>query len=172
MKMKKTLLLTALLLSVSAARAIPPVDPARLDEVQARGSHVMPFDLEKTLHIFDKTDTGGIQQVIAKDGADTEQIDLARSHLAQLAAGFAKGDFSGPSRIHGDDMPGLKALASAAGKVSFAYRDLPNGAEIEYRSEDKQLIEAVHSYFDAQLSDHARHAVPGGQHMHHGHQQP
>ncbi|OAI00258.1 hypothetical protein [Methylomonas methanica] len=170
--MKKTLLLTALLLAVSAARAIPPVDPARLDEVQERGSHVMPFDLEKTLHIFNKTDTGGIQQVIAKDGEDTDQIALARSHLAQLAAGFAKGDFSGPRRIHGDDMPGLKALASAAGKVSFAYRDLSNGAEIEYRSEDKQLVEAVHSYFDAQLSDHARHAVPGGQHMHHGHHQP
>jgi len=153
-------------------QAIPPFDPARLDEVQERGSHVMPFDLEKTLHIFNKTDTGGIQQVIAKDVADTEQIGLARSHLAQLAAGFAKGDFSGPRRIHGDDMPGLKALASAAGTVSFVYRDLPNGAEIEYRTEDKQMIAAVHSYFDAQLSDHARHAVPGGQHMHHGHHQP
>ena len=170
--MKKTLLLTALLLSITAVEAIPPVDTARLDAVQERGSHVMPFDLEKTLHIFNKTDTGGIQQVIAKDAADTEQIGLVRSHITQLAAGFAKGDFSGPRRIHGDDMPGLNALVAAAGKVSFVYRDLINGAEIEYRSQDKQLIAAVHSYFDAQLSDHARHAMPGGQHMHHGGGQP
>lgn len=170
--MKKTLLLTALLLSVSAARAIPPVDPARLDEVQERGSHVMPFDLKKTLHIFSKTNSGGIQEVIAKDDADTEQISLVQSHLAQLAAGFARGDFSGPRRIHGDDMPGLQALASAAGKVGFVYRDLANGAQIEYRTEEKQLIEAVHSYFDAQLRDHARHSMPAGHQMHHGHHQP
>jgi hypothetical protein len=95
---------------------------------------------------------------------------LVRSHLSQLATHFAEGDFSGPRRIHGDDMPGVKALASAAGKVRFVYRDLPNGAEIEYRTEDKPLIEAIHSYFDAQLSDHARHAVPGGHGMHHDHQ--
>jgi hypothetical protein len=95
---------------------------------------------------------------------------LVRSHLSQLATHFAEGDFSGPRRIHGDDMPGVKALASAAGKVRFVYRELPNGAEIEYRTEDKPLIEAIHSYFDAQLSDHARHAVPGGHGMHHGHQ--
>ncbi|WP_445367787.1 aspartate carbamoyltransferase [Methylomonas sp. BW4-1] len=170
--MKKLLLIAALVLTVSTVQAIPPFDPSRLDEVQERGSHVMPFALEKTLHIFNKTDTGGIQQVIAKDAADSQQIGLVRSHLSQLATHFAAGDFSGPQRIHGDDMPGLNALASAAGKVSFAYRELPNGAEIEYRSEDKQLIGAVHSYFDAQLSDHARHAVPGGQQMHHGKHHP
>lgn len=170
--MNKSILLAVLQLTAPAVQAIPPVEPSRLDEVQELGSHVMPFDLDKTLHVFNKTDTGGIQHVIAKDAADTEQIGLVRSHLAQLAAGFAKGDFSGPRQIHGADMPGLKALASAAGTVRFGYRDLPNGAEIEYRSEDKALIAAIHNYFDAQLSDHARHAVPGGHAMHHGHHQP
>jgi hypothetical protein len=168
--MNKTNLILMLMLSVTTAYAIPPVDPARLDEVAERGSHVMPFNLEKTLHIFNKTETGGIQQVIAKDAGDSEQIGLARSHLSQLAARFAEGDFSGPRRIHGDDMPGVKELSSAAGGVRFVYRDLPNGAEIEYRTEDKSLMEAVHRYFDAQLSDHARHAVPGGHGMHHGRQ--
>ena len=46
-------------------------DEKRLDEVAERGAHVMPFDLEKTTHIFSKTDTGGIQQVIVKDKSDT-----------------------------------------------------------------------------------------------------
>lgn len=158
------------MLAAAAGHAAQPADPARLDAVAERGSHVMPFNLEKTLHIFNKTETGGIQQVIAKDAGDGEQIGLARSHLSQLAARFAEGDFSGPRRIHGDDMPGVKELSSAAGRVSFVYRDLPNGAEIEYRTEDKSLVEAVHRYFDAQLSDHARHAVPGGHGMHHGRQ--
>ena len=40
--------------------AAEPASEQRLDEVAERGAHVMPFDLEKTVHIFSKTDTGGI----------------------------------------------------------------------------------------------------------------
>lgn len=158
------------MLAAVAVHAAQPADPARLDAVAERGSHVMPFNLEKTLHIFDKTETGGIQQVIAKDAGDGEQIALIRWHLSVLAKRLAQGDFSGPQRIHGNDMPGVKELSAAGGRVRFDYRELPNGAEIEYRTEDKSLVEAVHRYFDAQLSDHARHAVPGGHGMHHGRQ--
>lgn len=42
--------------------AVEPADEKRLDEVAERGSYIMPFDLEKTTHIFDKTKTGGILQ--------------------------------------------------------------------------------------------------------------
>jgi sulfite exporter TauE/SafE/copper chaperone CopZ len=41
--------------------AIPPAGPARLDEVAQRGARVMPFDLEKTTHVFTKTPEGGHQ---------------------------------------------------------------------------------------------------------------
>jgi hypothetical protein len=72
----------------------------------------------------------------------------------------------------------LAELAGANGAVRFAYRDLPNGAEIEYSAEDPALVDAIHRFFNAQLSDHARHAI-GGQsmkceyndHMHKHHQQ-
>ena len=157
--MKTTILMFVIVLSAATAYAEPSGNAQRLDEVAARGRHVMPFDLEKTLHIFNKNAQGGLQQVIAKDAGDSEQINLIRRHLAQLAERFTAGDFAGPRRIHGDNMPGVQALANAGGKVRFLYRELANGAEIEYVAEDSALIDAIHRYFDAQLSDHARHAV-------------
>ncbi|MFZ2452681.1 MAG: aspartate carbamoyltransferase [Methylovulum miyakonense] len=149
--------------------AVTPADPARLDEVVARGVHVMPFDLDKTQHIFTKTGTGGIQQVVAKDATDSAQITLIREHLSALAARFGEGDFSGPMRIHGDTMPGVQELRAGFKSIQFTYRELADGAEIAYVSTDPKLIGAIHQYFDAQLSDHARHAIPGGHGQHHGH---
>lgn len=154
-------------LAAGSVHALPPADPARLNEVIERGRQVMPFDLEKTQHIFDKTDSGGIQQVIAKDAGDTQQIALIRQHLSGLASRFSQGDFSGPKRIHGNDMPGVAALSSAGGRIVFIYQDLPNGGQLEYRSDEPSLIDAIHSYFDAQLHDHARHAIGGGHAQHH-----
>lgn len=177
--MHKTGLALLIATSVSIVYAQSPASPARLDEVAERGSHVMPFHLEKTQHVFNKTEHGGIQQVIAKDAGDSEQIALIRQHLADISERFKQGDFSKQRRIHGDDMPGLAELSSQYRSVRFDYRELPNGAEIEYSAEQPALVDAIHRYFNAQLSDHARHAVAGqaqrcdheplGQHKMHKH---
>lgn len=149
------------------AHAVEPADEKRLDEIAERGTHVMPFDLEKTTHIFTKTTEGGIQQVIAKNPLDSEQIRLIREHLSEISTEFRQGDFSKPAQIHGDDMPGLAALKSAqAGQIKIEYKELPDGAQINYSSESSSLIKAIHQWFDAQLSDHARHAAPGHPHKH------
>lgn len=169
---KSILLLLGCCVSSSIAIAVEPASPAsneRLDEIVGRGIQVMPFSLEKTLHIFNKTDNGGIQQVIAKNADDQTQIFLIRQHLSALAARFGTGDFSGPMRIHGDTMPGVQDLRAGFKHIQFAYRELTDGAEIAYVSTDAKLIGAIHQYFDAQLSDHARHAIPGGNSQHHGH---
>lgn len=147
--------------------AAESASPARLDEVAERGAKVMPFDLEKTTHVFDKTEHGGRQEVIAKNAADAAQIRLIREHLSVIAKGFAQGDFKGPASIHGESMPGLAQLQAAKpGQVSYAYEDLADGGRIDYRSDDPALIDAIHRFFDAQLSDHARHALPGHHKMH------
>ena len=138
---------------------------SRLDEVQRRGAQVMPFSLEQTTHIFTKTEKGGIQQVIAKANADAEQIGLIQAHLAEISRAFAQGDFSAPAQIHGEEMPGLAALREARpGQIKIEYEDLRNGGQIVYSADDPGLVEAVHQWFDAQLADHARHAVPGHTH--------
>ncbi|MDP1933480.1 MAG: hypothetical protein Q8K47_01175 [Nitrosomonas sp.] len=102
--------------------AAEPASEQRLDEVAERGAHVMPFDLEKTVHIFSKTDTGGIQQVIAKDKADSKQISLIRLHLSQIAEEFQRGDLLQSrkhSRCHDARADGIESGAYRKNKRSF-----------------------------------------------------
>lgn len=148
------------LMLISTNLLAEPASEARLDEVVARGVHVMPFDLEKTLHIFNKVEKGGVQQVIAKNKNDSEQITLIRQHLSKIAREFNAGDFSNPVKIHGENMAGLSVLRSAKkDELSVIYKELDDGAQIDYTSEKVEIINAIHQFFDAQLSDHARHAV-------------
>lgn len=164
MKRFVPLAMTALLV-VGPASAVEPASPERLDEVAKKGAEVMPFSLDKTLHVFAKNKRGGRQEVLAKDPRDAGQIRLIREHLSALAKDFSRGDFGNPAKIHGDDMPGLAEMKAAEpGKIGFDYRELPKGARIDYSAKDERLIDAIHRYFDAQLSDHARHAMPGGHH--------
>ena len=126
----------------------------------------MPFDLKSTTHIFTKTDDGGTQRVVAKDSSNVEQVRLVRKHLQDIEAEFRTGDFSGPSRIHGDDMPGLAELrAGKRGDISIALRNVAGGAELTYRTGDAKLVAALHKWFDAQVSDHGADAMAG--HRHH-----
>lgn len=157
--------LLAILLPVSIAAT--PADEKRLDKVAERGAHVMPFDLEKTVHVFTKTDSGGVQKVTVKNISDQEQVSLIRVHLSEIASEFKQGNFSSPEKIHGGDMPGLSELKVAKpGEIKIEYKVLPIGAQIGYSSESPQLIHAIHRWFDAQSSDHARHAESGQLHQH------
>lgn len=142
-------------------------DEQRLNEVEQRGRHVMPFSLEKTVHIFNKTKAGGVQQVIAKDTSDKAQIELIQQHLSALAQSFKNGDFSGPQAIHGKAMAGLELLSKNVAHINFDYQVLINGAQINYSATEPALIAAIHQYFDAQLSDHARHAISNEHALHH-----
>lgn len=130
----------------------------RQAEVAARGATVMPFDLEKTLHNFNRVDDGGIQMLTAKDPNDKQQIALIQQHAQHEAERFKKGDFGDPAAIHGEDMPGLKALRAGAGQIEVRYATMANGAEIRYTATKPELIKALHDWFGAQLSDHGRHA--------------
>ncbi len=143
-------------------------DPGRQAEVARRGAEVMPFSLDATTHVFTKTAQGGIQRVVAKDPGDVPQVRMVREHLREIETQFRRGDFSGPSHIHGNDMPGLEQLEAAApGAISIAYRKVRGGAELSYRTADPQLVSALHAWFDAQLSDHGKDAVAGHE-SHHG----
>jgi hypothetical protein len=118
----------------------------------------MPFDLEQTLHVFEKLDDGGLQRVVVKDLSNKEQIPLIQAHLKEEADKFRRGDFSDPARIHGEDMPGLAELRSGTGKIDVLCTPRPDGAQIRYAAKDPALVMALHHWFNAQLSDHGRHA--------------
>jgi hypothetical protein len=135
--------------------------PNRQGEVAARGAQIMPFDLEQTTHVFQLTNDGALQQVVVKDRANTAQIALIQGHLQEEAARFARGNFSSPAAIHGQDMAGLAALEASADKLDVQYTLLPHGGQIRYTTTDPQVRHALHQWIAAQLSDHGHHATDG-----------
>lgn len=141
-------------------------DAQRQAEVSGRGKDVMPFSLAATTHIFTKTAEGGKQQVVAKKSNDVAQVELARAHLKEIREEFLREDFSGPSHIHGQDMPGLADLKAAKpGQIAIDYKDVKGGGQLTYKTKDVSLAAALHKWFDAQLSDHGKDAMEG--HAHH-----
>ena len=160
------------LISVGGWTFAAPAEPSRQDTVRALSPGVMPFDLARTTHVFTKSPSGGIQRVVTKDPDDAAQAALVRAHLKRIAAQFEQRNFSGPTHVHGIEMPGLAALRAAPpGDVRIRYRDIPAGAEIEYSSGNPALIAALHDWFDAQLADHGADAMSGHDHasMNHPH---
>lgn len=145
-----------------AAHMKMTADAQRQTEVSERGKDVMPFDLAATTHIFTKTAEGGTQQVLARKSTDAAQVKLARQHLREIREQFLKGDFSGPTHIHGQDMPGLSDLKAAKpGQIAIDYKDVKGGGQLTYKTADATLVAALHQWFDAQLSDHGKDAMQG-----------
>jgi len=154
-----------------AVAAVSSDEPSRQEVVAERGAGVMPFSLDATTHVFDASAQGGTQRVVAKDADDSDEIRLIREHLREEADAFSRGDFADPAAIHGDDMPGLDTLRAGYDDIDVRYRDLPDGAEIAYRTNDRDLAAAVRAWFDAQLRDHAGDAATDDDHTSHsGHQ--
>ena len=146
---------------------VSAADAERQAIVAERGKDVMPFSLQATTHIFTPTGTGGTQRVVAKKVNDTKQVTLVRQHLKEIKTQFEKGDFSGPTHIHGQEMPGLAALQTAQpGQIQIAYQDIKGGADLTYKTSIPDLVTALHAWFDAQLSDHGADAMSGHAHHH------
>ena len=138
---------------------LTPSQSSHQTKVHHMGSQVMPFDLSKTQHIFQMTESGGIQQVIVRDSNDAEQVALIRQHLQHEAMRFSAGDFSDPTALHGADMPGVRELSAGSAQIKVEYSGLPNGAQLVFSTQDLHLITAIHRWFGAQLSDHGADAT-------------
>ncbi|MFC6022542.1 hypothetical protein ACFP2T_41100 [Plantactinospora solaniradicis] len=149
------------LLDFRRAGEAPPADAGRQADVAERGREVMPFDLERSTHRFSKTGTGGRQTVTVDEPVDQRQVGLVREHLRAEAERFRRGDFADPARIHGAEMPGLAELRAGAARIRIDYRELPDGAQLDYLTAEPALLSALHAWFDAQVSDHGRHAEHG-----------
>lgn len=131
----------------------------RQSMVREMGSHVMPFSLEETTHIFKQNPLGGVEQVLVKDPTNKNQIALIQMHLEYEAHNFRRGNFKDPVTIHGENMPGVTDLSKRATDITFTYHALANGAEIVYSSKDPNAISAIHTWFGAQVKDHGQDAM-------------
>lgn len=146
-----------------AACATPP-DPAVTDRQRAVaevGQDVMGFDLDATLHRFTPTATGGVEEVLARDPGDQDEIAAVRAHLQSESLRWARGDFSAPATIHGADMPGLAELQAAGERLTVDYVPVPGGARVTFTGADSAVVDALHDWFDAQVGDHGADAEHG-----------
>jgi hypothetical protein len=134
---------------------------ARQAKVAERGSRIMPFDLDATTHRFEPDPDGLTQTVVADDPSDSYQVALVREHVRDEADRFARGDFDDPAHIHGDSMPGLADLRAGYTSIAVTYADVPAGGRITYRATDAALVDALHAWGVAQVSDHGEHAEHG-----------
>jgi hypothetical protein len=154
----RTLACTLVAISLSTALAAAPT--ARQQEVAQKGAIVMPFNIKNSTHVFQKNQSGGIQQVVAKDPNDKDLIAAIRSHLEMEADRFGKGDYSDPMKIHGMGMPGVQYLSHIKpGQIAITYRNVPAGAAVDYVGRDAATVDAIHKWFDAQLDDHGEDAT-------------
>jgi len=154
------LLFTGLVLFSTSVFAAEKASPERIDEVKQRTQQIIPYSEEQTLQMFTKTVHGGVQHVVVKSSANTEQIALIQAHLEKMAENFSKGDFSETERMHGSNMAGLAQLKMAKPyDIKFDYKALPKGAQIHYSTEDTKFAQALHEWFDAQMSDHDSHEI-------------
>ncbi len=55
-------------------------------------------------------------------------------------------------------MPGLHDLVMGYERILIDYTSLPEGGQILYTTDDPDLVNAIHLWFDAQVSDHGAHA--------------
>lgn len=147
-----------MLFVASPAFADSTAAPQRQATIEQRSEKVMPFDMNRTMHVFTPMQSGGVQSVISHDG-DPQQLALIRSHLRKEATAFAHGDFDDPASIHGNAMPGLAQLRAGARRIAVVYASTANGAQITYKTSDPTLIAAIHEWFAAQVRDHGAHAM-------------
>lgn len=126
--------------------------------VEQRSEQVMPFSMSDTMHMFNPTSAGGVQFVMVHDG-DPHQITLVQQHLHKEATAFARGDFSDPAYIHGNNMSGLAEMSRDHAKMSVTYTSTNNGAQIVFYTKDPKLVAAIHQWFSAQVKDHGSHAM-------------
>jgi hypothetical protein len=152
-----TLLLPFLLLTASAASSAGQ-QPARTNpqrsEMERRGNQAMGFEQAKAVHHFRLLRDGGTIQVEARDANDRETIAHIRAHLEQIAAGFARGDFSPATHTHGTVPPGVPTMQRLKTQIHYAYRQRPRGGRVRISSKNPEAVQAIHEFLGFQIRAH------------------
>ena len=106
-------------------------------------------------YFFTKTRSGGTQEVVANDARDAALIDEIHRHLKSISEQFSSARIPIPATVHGHATTGLAGLTRAqlAG-IRVRYREVVQGGQLDYVTEDAIAAEALHHWFDELLADH------------------
>ena len=123
-------------------------------ELKKRGALAMGFDQDKTTHHFRATPAGGSIEVAVKAAADAVSRDQIRSHLKEIAAAFAKGDFAKPFQTHAEVPPGVPAMQRLKAAIRYKYEETPDGGAVRITTADPDALKAVHEFLAYQGREH------------------
>ena len=164
--MNKTLVVLALSLGATALEAqhthpAPPAAPAATSDsafrgVQQRGGTVMGVDQYTSRHVFASLPDGGsiTLQRLEEDSAGTAQI---RQHMREIAAQFARGDFSAPFVVHDMIVPGTAVMTARRDQIRYSVADVERGAVLRLVTTDAAARTAIHEFMEFQRQDHRSH---------------
>jgi hypothetical protein len=133
-------------------------------ETAAQAGHA-PFDSMQALgtHRFDDLPDGGRIELQRSNSSDTAGIRLVREHLTGIARAFAAGDFTTPTLVHAESVPGTATMKARRERISYDVKALPRGGEIRIRTRDRVALRAVHAFLAYQRR---MHQATGIKHSH------
>lgn len=120
-----------------------------------RAAEVMNLDAALLTYQVAPNDRGGSVTVEVNSDFEFEEIGKLHKYLREQQARFREGDFGAERRIHGDDTPGLDALERGHDRLMVSYVDLPTGGTLTFRSDDPELVAAVHEWLNRVVIDFA-----------------
>ena len=122
--------------------------------LKTRGALAMGFDQDRTSHHFAKSASGGSIEVDVRDAADSASRQQIRTHLKEIAAAFAQGDFTKPFATHAEVPPGVPAMARLKADIRYTYEETPQGGRVRISTANADALKAVHEFLDYQGREH------------------
>jgi hypothetical protein len=147
------------------AAAHGATDDSAFRAVQTRGAGVMGVDQYTSAHVFESLPDGGRILLERPSPSDSAGIRTIRAHMREIAAAFARGDFTAPGLVHAQTVPGTRVMASRAGTLRYEALDRPRGAEVRITTTDPDALAAVHAFLAFQRADHRAAGHEAGAHQ-------
>lgn len=122
--------------------------------MQARGAMVMGVDQFTSPHVFEDLPDGGRIVLDRDTDADTAGIARIRRHMRDIAAAFARGDFTRPFQVHATQVPGTLVMTARRSQITYEAVDRPRGAEVRIHTTDSSAVAAVHTFLAFQRGAH------------------
>jgi hypothetical protein len=122
--------------------------------LKQRGAAAMGFDQDKTSHHFVLTASGGHIEVAVNDPLDDGSRVQIRSHLKEIAADFANGNFEKPFATHGETPPGVRTMRRRRAAISYTYADTVAGGRVTIVASNSTSKAAVHAFLRYQIREH------------------
>ena len=99
--------------------------------------------------------SGGVVRVTIDDASDSEGAGKISILLREVAAQFARGDFSARRFTDGPNTPGIAMMRRLGKKIFYTAHGVEGGAELIISSLDPKGVEAIHQFLQFQAQRHA-----------------